>query len=490
MFDNATTMAAGLSYPAATLDKSKATLTVRALLNDKPIPVDASGWEYASDKSIRLLPAGTAFKQGAIYELAYTAKDPYIAAIGLAAFRDVVSYLRHDKEGNPLAGDMRHTYSFSISQPSRTLNDHVMLGFNEDESGRRVIDGILSHTGGGSGVQVNYRFAYTGATERNRQNHLYPEGVFPFAHQKTTDHITGKTAGRDDLCLASNTCPKRFEVNTSNEYWVKAGSLLHTDSQGRDLEDPKDTRFYLLSGLSHGVGNNTQRGSCQQFGNATTPYPLHRSLLVALDKWVTDGTMPPNSRIPTRANSALAVTVPGSQTGIVPKEALGWPSIPGVTYTGLISTRYALDFGPDFNTKGIVTKYPPSVVDRPSYPIFVPKVDADGNEIAGVRLPPVAAPIATTTGWATRAPEFGGPDGCEGGGQHVAFPATQADRIASGDPRLSLEERYKTYEAYVAAVAAAANNLMTQGFLLPADVQAYIDEAKASNVLKQKTAQK
>ena len=174
VFDNATTTRAPLTYPAATLDKSQATLTVRARLDD--------------------------------------------------------------------------------------ANDLVHLGFNEDEDGHRVSDGILSWTAGGSGDQINYRFAQTGRTERNRQNHLYPEGVFPFAHQVLTDHLSGKTAGRDERCLASGTCPKRFEANSSNEYWVKAGSLLHTDTRGNDLKDPENARFYLLSGLSHGVGDITDRG--------------------------------------------------------------------------------------------------------------------------------------------------------------------------------------------------------------------------------------
>ncbi|MFO1185953.1 MAG: alpha/beta hydrolase domain-containing protein [Bauldia sp.] len=484
VFDRAGTTSSDLTYPAASLEKSKATLTVRDRLDDKPTAIDAAGWEYASPTSIRLLPAGTAFKKSAIYEFAYTAKDPVVAGIGLAATRDVISFFRNAKTDNPLAGDIQHTYSFSISQPSRTLNDFVALGFNQDEDGKRVIDGILSHTAGGNGDQINYRFAYPGRTERNRQNHLFPEGMFPFAHQTTTDHLTGKTAGRDDRCTATNTCPKRFEVNTSNEYWVKAGSLLTTDSQGRDLKEPKDVRYYLMSGLSHGVGNAAERGSCQQFTNPTSPYPAHRALLVALDKWVTAGTPPPASRIPTAANSAKAVTRPGSQTGTVPQQDLGWPSIPGVTYTGTITTRYVLDFGPDFATSGVVSNYPPSVVGRPSYPIFVPKVDRDGNEIAGVRLPAVAAPIATTTGWAVRAAEFGGPDGCESDGQHIPFAATLADRQRTGDPRLSLEERYKTHDGYVKAVAAAAQRLEKEGFLLPADVKAYIDEAQASNVLR------
>ena len=162
-------------------------------------------------------------------------------------------------------------------EASRVLNDFLKLGFNEDETGRRVFDGILSHTGGGSGDQINYRFAQTDRTERNRQNHLYPESVFPFAHQVLTDHLSGKTGGRSERCKESHTCPKRFGVNTANEYWCKACSLLHTDTQGNDLPDPENVRFYLLSGLSHGVGDITDRKKDQQFTNGVTPYAAHRT---------------------------------------------------------------------------------------------------------------------------------------------------------------------------------------------------------------------
>jgi Alpha/beta hydrolase domain len=481
----ASRMTFALTYAAATPDN--AVLTARALLNDTPVVVPAGGWAYtdATRTAIRLLPAGTAFQRSWIYEFTYTAKDPVVAAIGLAATRDWVSFLRHGTaaQGNPLAGDVVHTFSYSISQPSRTLNDFVNLGFNEDEDGRRVLDGILSHTGGGSGDQINYRFAQPGRTERNRQNHLYPEGVFPFAHETLTDHLSGKTDGRDARCKATNTCPKRFEVNTANEYWVKAGSLLHTDTHGKDLKDPDNARYYLMSGLSHGVGDVTTKSTCQQFLNPVSPYRAHRALLLALDRWVSDGTEPPKSRIPQHAQRAFAVTVPGSQVGIVPQGELGWPNIPGVLYTGVITTRYFLDFGPDFDN-GILSNYPPSVAGRPSYPIFVSKVDADGNEIAGVRLPGVEAPIATTTGWALRAAATGGNDGCEANGQYIPFQTTKAQREAIGDPRKSLEERYKNHAGYVKEVAKAAEKLEKDGFLLAEDVQRYIDEAEASNVLK------
>lgn len=195
------------------------------------------------------------------------------------------------------------------------------------------------------------------------------------------------------------------------------------------------------------------------------------------------GTTPPESQVPRRSvDAALAVPQPGSLTGIVPQDELGWPDIPGVTYNGLTTTRYHLDFGEDIDS-GIASNYPPSVAGRPAYPIFVSKVDEDGNEVAGVRLPEVEAPVATTTGWALRRAGFSENEGCESNGQHIPFAVTKAERVASGDPRLSLEERYKNHDGYVQAVTKAARKLEKQRFLLPADVQQYIKDAQASDVL-------
>ncbi len=415
VFDNDSTAISHLVHPAATLDKTQAKLTVREFLADEPIAVPDDGWDYATPdgSAINLLPVGTPFRQSFIYEFTYTAKDPVVAGVGLAAVRDFVSFLRNSSadDGNPIAGFVDHTFSHSISQPSRLLNDFQRLGFNGDINDQPVLDGILSITGAGSGDQVNFRFARTDTTERNRQNHLYPESVFPFAHQVLTDHLTGKTAGRDERSLANNTCAKRFNINTASEYWVKACSLLHTDTRGNDLPDPDNARFYMISGGSHRVGDSTKRGAGQQFTNAVDPIAAERALLVALDAWVSHGTMPPASRVPRISeNAVFAVPQPGSQTGIVPQAELGWPTIPGVTYNGLITTRYLLDFGEWFED-GIVSNIPPSVAGRPTYPNFVSKVDADGNELAGIRLPEVAAPIATTTGWALRRAGFGENDG-------------------------------------------------------------------------------
>ena len=491
VFDNNTTTSSALAYAAATLDKSQATLTVRQHLTDPRVPIPASGWEYtsAAGTAIRLLPAGTPFQQSAIYEFTYTAKDPLVAGLGFAATRDFISFLRHavvDDAGhpNPLAGHVEQLYSFTVSQPARYLNDFQTLGFNEDESGRRVIDGILNWLGGGSGVALNFRFAQPGRTERNRQNHLYPEANFPFAYPTLTDPLTGKTAGRAARCTAAGTCPKAFEVNSSNEYWVKTGSLLHTDPEGRDLDDPDNVRFFLLSGVEHTGGGAPPNspGVCQQFRNTTNPAPALRALFVALDQWVADGVRPPKSQVPRQSGNAVYSVPQPSGLGAVPQKALGFPSIPGVTYTGVITVRHLFDFGPLFDD-GILTITPPQF-SGPVYPSFVSSVDDDGNELAGVRLPAVAAPVATTTGWGLRSAQFGGPDGCESSGQLIPFKATKAERLASGDPRRSIEERYKNHAGYVKAVRKAAEQLEKSRLLLPEDVQRYVDEAEASSVLR------
>ncbi len=491
VFDNSTTMTSTLAYPAATLDKSQATLTVRQHLTDPATPIAATGWDYTTGAgtAIRLLPLGTAFQQSAIFEFTYTAKDPVVAGLGLAATRDFVSFLRYataDDFGNPnpLAGDVQHTYTFTVSQPARYMNDFQTLGFNEDEQGRRVVDGVLNWLGGGSGVNINFRFGQTGRTERNRQNHRYPEANFPFAYPLLTDAFTDKTGGRGVRCAASGTCPKAMEGNSANEYWVKTGSLSHTDPLGWGLpRDSENVRFYLLSGVEP-TGSGAapfSAGNCQQFRNTTDPNPALRALFVALDEWVTENVKPPKSEVPGRETSVYSIPL-SDGVGIVPQEALGFPDIPGVTYTGVITVRHLFDFGPSFDD-GILTINPPDF-SGPVYPSFVSKVDKDGNEVAGIRLPPVKAPIATTTGWALRRAEFGGPDGCESSGQWIPFKTTKAERLAVGDPRRSLEERYKDHDGYVKEVTKAAEKLEQRRLLLPEDVQRYIGEAQASNVLQ------
>jgi alpha/beta hydrolase family protein len=462
-----------LSYPAATLDKTKATLTHRVHLDDPPVVIPASGWNYnASGTSINLVPVGWVAND--IYEFSYTAKDPTVNGLGFAAIRDWNAWLRYEAKddfgnANPLAGDIARIYTEVVSQPGRLLNDFRHLGFNQAENGKKVFDGMMQWIAAGDGINMNYRFSQPGRTERNRQDHLYLEGRFPFANVTTTDPITGKTDSRYASCAATGTCPLGMEIYSANEYWVKAASLLHTDPTGTvDLPDSPFSRDYFISSHQHGTGSAASKGACQQFLNPLNSAPVQRALFIALDEWSTQGTPPPQSRVPRLSDGTLVPPLPQS--------GMGFPNIPGVTYTGLKTTRYLLDYGPDYYTLGIPAFNPPLITppyednpaNGPIYPSFVPKTDNDGNDIAGVRLPDVAVPLATYTGWALRA----GPqanDGCEGSGQYIPFAKTMNERIVSGDPRPSVEERYPSFGQYYSAVIRAIDGLVKDRLMLCED---------------------
>ncbi len=465
-----------LTYPAATLDRSKATLTHRVHLNDAPETVPASGWQYNSDgTAITLLPAGTPFKRNDIYEFSYTAKDPTVNGVGFAAVRDWNAWVRSERKddsgnANPLAGDITRIYTEVVSQPGRFLNDFRYLGFNQSENGKQVFDGMMQWIAAGDGISMNYRWSQPGRTERNRQDHLYLEGLFPFANLATTDPITGKTDSRYTKCERTHTCPFAMEIFSANEYWVKAASLMTTDPTGKeDLPDSRFTRIYFMSSMQHGTGNGASRGACQQLLNPLDSQDVQRALFTAMDEWVTSGTPPPPSRFPKLSDGTL----------VKPDQAsTGFPRIPGVTFTGFKTTRYLLDYGPDFYATGIPTlnppKFAPPYQDNPAngaiYPSFVPRTDADGNDVAGLRLPEVQVPLATYTGWAVRAAPQND-DGCEGAGQYIPFPRTKADRLASGDPRPSIEERYGNIATYSALLHKAIDNLVAAGYLLPFDAE-------------------
>ena len=477
-----------LTYPAATLDRSKATLTHRVHLNDAPQVIPESGWQYdAKGTAITLLPAGTSFVPSDIYEFSYTAKDPTVNGIGFAAVRDWNAWLRYETKddagtANPLAGDVTRIYTEVSSQPGRFLNDFRYLGFNQAENGKQVFDGMMQWIAAGDGISMNYRWSQPGRTERNRQDHLFVEGRFPFANVETTDPITRKTDSRYARCMASHTCPFAMEIFSANEYWVKAASLMTTDPAGKkDLPDSPFTRIYFMSSMQHGTGNGASRGACQQFQNPLDSQAVQRALFVALDKWASAGMLPPASQVPKLSDGTL---VKPDQT------TTGFPQIPGVAYSGFKTTRYLLNYGPNFYSTGIPTINPPvfaapyqdNPANGPIYPSFVPKTDADGNDIAGLRLPEVQVPLATYTGWALRAAPHNN-DGCEGSGQYIPFPKTKADRLESGDPRLSIEERYGNFETYSSRLQDAINGLVRSGFLLPVDAEAALKK-NLDNVVK------
>jgi Alpha/beta hydrolase domain len=475
--DDTATTSLVLTYPAAASDKADASLTVRVRYEDQPVVVPSASWAFVDDnlKTVKLVPDGTPFEQGRLYEFTYTAQDPLVAGIGFAALRDVATFLHRgtvDQQGqpNPLGGAIEYVYTFCVSQPCRTMHDYLWLGFNQDEAGLRVFDGILNWIGGGDGIFMNYRFAQPGRTHRQHIARWYPEYQFPFANQVLFDPVTGKTDGRLRRCLDTGTCPRIFEVNSENEYWAKAMSVFHLDTDGNDFADPPNVRSYLMSSLPH--GGATGPGICQQSRNPLVPNPVLRSLLVDLDEWVTAGTEPPASRMPRRSDGSLVPSMP--------QDGVGFPRIPGVIYNGRMHTGDLFDFGPQFE-RGILSILPPTLLGSP-YPALVPRTDVDGNDVAGIRLPEVAAPLATYTGWGLRALPAGANDGCDAAGQKIDFPKTVAERTASGDPRLSIEERYPTHEAYVDAVTRSTQELRAQRLLLDQDVEAYIRAAELSTV--------
>ena len=486
-----------LTYPPADpRDKITPKLTHRVHLDDVPSVMPNTSWSYNA--------AGTAitgtFTANDIYEFSYRAKDPTVNGLGFAAIRDWISWVRHARHDdygnpNPLAHDIKRIYTEISSQPGRLLNDFRNLGFNEDEDGRKVFDGHMQWIAAGDGINMNYRFSQPGRTERNRQDHLFLEGRFPFANVMTHDPITRKTDSRYRRCQESETCPLGVEIYSANEYWVKAASLLHTTPDGaKDLPDSPYTRNYLISSHQHGTGNGASRGSCQQLGNPLDSQPIQRALFIALDEWATKRKEPPKSSVPKLKDGTLVPPLPQSGMGFpaIPNPfPADVPPRPKVTYTGLKTTRYLFDYGLNFYETGIATINPPVITpipgaklpttptsyqdnpaNGPIYPSFVPKTDGDGNDIAGVRLPDVTVPLATYTGWSLRRGAQAD-DGCEGSGQMIVFAKTAQDRnTANGlDPRPSVAERYASFEAYYTKVVKAIDDLIAQRLYLCEDAQ-------------------
>ncbi|MGZ6211893.1 MAG: alpha/beta hydrolase domain-containing protein [Candidatus Binataceae bacterium] len=471
------TVIAPLTYPANTLEQSEATLTVRQHEKDPRVPIPPRQWRYLSPTRLEITLAD-GFDAGAIYEFIYPARDPIVMGLGFAAVRDLVTFMRYasaDENGrpNPLsqAGGgpaVDDVIVYGRSQPGRFLREFLRLGFNQEASGRRVFDGVYASLAGSRRIFLNHPFSQPGRFHRQHEDHLYPGDQFPFTYTTRFDPISAKTDGILTRCLATDTCPKIMHVDSSTEFWQGRGSLVVTDESGKDITLPDQVRVYALAGTGH-AGPAMFRHSGVFFQNHSYPLnrldygSLNRALLVALQEWVSRGTPPPASRFPRAGEGTL---VPPS-----PETGLAFPDIPGMHYTGLVNGLCELDY----------SQQPPRAIAGHDYPVLVPKVDADGNEVAGIRLPDVAVPLGTRTGWNIRSAGF-----AEGAlmavGFYIPFAATAKERRETGDPRLSLEERFPSHEHYVSAVARAATELQNERLLLAEDVERYLATALASQV--------
>lgn len=436
-----------LSHEAADRD---ATLTVRPTQTGERTPV---AFEFVDARSIRLSPAGARPAVGSIYELHYNATNPRVQGIGFAATRDLISHLRRHGE-TVLEFPVTHTLAFGISQAGRYLRDHVAQGFNADEDGARVFDGVYTHVAGIGRLFLNTPFAQPFRTRTWHEDHDFPEVAFPFSAARQVDPVSGATGA---LMRGDASDPKLIETNTSTEYWQKGASLLHTDPLGtQDVALPANVRGYLLAGTQHGGKANMPRdnGPCVNPRNWHDPMGAVRALLMALDEWVVTDRLPPDSRLPRIADGTL-----------VPADAVALPAVPGLT-----KPRAANDVAP-------LTDWTNPQAPARTWQALVPQVDADGNERAGVRLPDIAAPSGTFTGWNLYAAPYPAGQIADRDGTFLAFAATKEDRQRSGDPRLSRAERYAGAAAQASAARAAAAALQRDRLLLADDAARYGETA-------------
>ncbi len=489
-----TTAVSGLVYQRpATLDTTKATLNKRASENGKIIPIASGDWAFADCTAVPFpgtpdaskICAKGGFDPAYLYELVFTAKDPLVLGIGYAATRDLNSFLRYsDKDDagnpNPIAGKISWVVSQGNSQSGNFIRSYIHLGFNQDEAGRIVWDGANPHIAGRQ-LALNYRFAVGGGVA----NPYEPGSEAVLWWNDYPDKTRHRpTAGMLDRCRATKTCPKIFETFGTLEFWElrMSPNLIGTDAKA-DIPIPDNVRRYYFPGTTHGGGRGgittaapAPPRNCVLPANPNPQSDTTRALMLDLIDWVTKGTPPPPSRYPRRDHGDLVKATAA---------ATGFPSIPGVpSPDGLVNSLLDYDFGPQFkynDLSGIITKEPPSI--RQVIPTLVPRVNKDGNDEAGVPSVLLQAPLGTYTGWNVTAAGFnkGGICGLNGG--YIPFAKTKAARMASGDPRPSLEERYANHDAYVAAVKTAADTAVKERFLLQKDADRLIAEAAASNVL-------
>lgn len=466
-----------VAYPVADVNASQNVLTVRDDVEAERRVIPRSKWRFARVDGDELVPdlrrvyLEGGFQPFKIYEVVYISENPPLVGLGPGAIRDVVSRLKY--EGAPELGIETSSFDralgFGISQSGRFLRTFLYYGFNEDESHRRVFDGLVVHVAGGGRGSFNHRFAQASRDAHPYINFFYPTDIFPFTGREQVDFRTGV---KDGILIYQKPAflPKVFYTNTSYEYWGRAASLIHTSIDAR--EDAKlmdNVRIYHFSGTQHGPASYPPKTTLGQ--NRSNPMDFRwgmRALLKAMDHWVADGAAaPPPSRYGHIEDGTL-----------VHPEALNFPAIPGVDRSTRIHKAYRADYGDKFRSDGIVTHEPP-IIDG-AYPMMVPAVDGDGNEKAGISLPEHAVPLATYTGWNL----FNAKSGpthvlASFQGSFIPFPRTASERKETNDPRPSIEERYGNRERYLGLVAEAALASIEDGYLLGEDLPTILEQARA-----------
>ncbi len=486
----------GLAYQRpATLDPAAATLTRQASDEGQITPIPSTEWAFAdcSETPFPGTPDATkiclkgGFQPDLLYQLVYTAKDPLVLGIGPAATRDLISFLRYEKQddagtANPVAGRIRWAIGSGTSQSGNFIKTFLHLGFNQDENGRVVWDGVNPNIAARQNP-LNFRFAIPGGAA----NLFEPgsEGVLWWGSYR--DETRGRPpASLMDRCRATNTCPKIMETFGSAEFWgLRMSPGLIGTKADTDIPLPPEVRRYYFPGVTHGGGRGgfqvIDRGAagrgCLLPDNPNSMSEVMRALRVALIEWVAKGTPPPESMYPRLDRGELVAPV---------HSAMGFPVVPGAPLPDNMLNQFPeYDFGAGLNyndLSGALLRQPPVI--RRIIPMLVPRTDADGNETSGVPLVLSQAPLGTYLGWNVTSSGYLKGRGCGFAGGYIPFARTRAERLAAGDPRPSLEERYGTHENYVAKVNAAVERLRALRLLLAGDAERLVREAEASAVLR------
>ncbi|MBF86165.1 MAG: hypothetical protein CL489_17055 [Acidobacteria bacterium] len=442
----------------------------KTLPTDPPEIVPRARWQFTDPGTVEL---DGGFVPGRIYDVIYLSEGPRVVGTGLAGTRDIVSFFKYEESAdNPLPG-IDYALGWGVSQTGRFLRHFLYQGFNEDETGRQVFDGVFDQVGGAGRGSFNHRFGQASRDALQHFNFLFPVDMFPFADATLTDPVTGTTDGLLRRAESSGTVPKVFHLLTNSEYFNRAGSLIHTDPTGvRDVAPPDTSRIYMIASAPHIIGrfppapNPSAAFLGQASMNPLVYAPVVRALFDALDAWVVDGHEPPPNRHPRLADGTLT-----------PPAETGWPHGTGVGLPQAPLTALRLDFGPDWSV-GIVSNEPPLIGDP--FVQLVPAVDKNGNDRAGIRLPEIVVPLATQTGWNYRHPSIGAPDRLSSEiGSYFPFALTRAEREENADARLSIAERYRDKNDYLGRITIAALALIEQRYLLAVDLPAVIERATA-----------
>jgi hypothetical protein len=423
-------------------------LGVREHFGGAVIPIPRDRWSLAGN----VVTLTDGFEPGRTYELAYRASNPPIAGLGLAAVRDTAAWIKYRPDS---LASSKYAMTFGSSQSGRFLREFLYYGFNSDEKERQVFDGVMAHIAGSGRIELNRRWSTPTSLL------MYAATSFPFANMKLKDPVTGAEDGLIENSRAAEHPPKIFFTNTGVEYWGggRVAALIHTAPDGsKDLKLPDNERVYFLSGSQHSPSRFPSSVTAgQQRDNSNDYWWTMRALLVAMEKWILNGTKPPESRYPRLEDGTLVRAV-----------EVAFPNLPDVTSPqGLTGGGRAAN-----------SLLPHNAAPGTPLPLLVPQVDKDGNEPAGIRLPEVAVPLATYTGWNFRNAEIGGTDQLFPLlGSYIPFAATKAQREAAHDPRFSIEERYASRDRYLKLVQETGDKLVKDRYLLPEDLPGLVRRA-------------